>query len=77
MIIDEFIEKYPEFKEYEYRFSDIEPGTILYVDKKEGIYIMAKEGILKVLEIQGENAKRMGTPEFLRGNKVEVVDKFE
>ena len=38
---------------------------------------MAKEGILKVLEIQGENAKRMTTPEFLRGNKVEVIDKFE
>lgn len=74
---NEFIEKYSEFESYEYRFSDIEPGTILYVDKKEGIYIMTKEGILLVLEIQGENAKRMGTPEFLRGNKVEVVDKFE
>lgn len=38
---------------------------------------MAKEGILLVLEIQGENAKRMTTPEFLRGNKIEVVDRFE
>lgn len=74
---NEFIEKYSEFKSYEYRFSDIEPGTILYVDKKEGIYIMTKEGILLVLEMQGENAKRMTAPEFLRGNKVEVVDKFE
>lgn len=73
----EFIEKYPEFKGYEYRFSDIEPGTILYIDKKEGIYIMTKEEILLVLEIQGENAKRMTSPEFLRGNKIEVVDKFE
>lgn len=73
----EFIEKYPEFKGYEYRFSDIEPGTILYIDKKEGIYIMTKEDILLVLEIQGENAKRMTSPEFLRGNKIEVVDKFE
>lgn len=75
--IDEFINKYPEFKEYEYRFLEIDPGTVLYIDKKEAIYIMAKEGILKVLEIQGENAKRMSTPEFLRGNKIEVVDKFE
>lgn len=74
---NEFIEKYSEFESYEYRFSDIEPGTILYVDKKEGIYIMTKEGILLVLEMQGENAKRMTAPEFLRGNKVEVVDKFE
>ena len=75
--IDEFINKYPEFKEYEYRFLEIDPGTVLYIDKKEAIYIMAKEGIIKVLEIQGENAKRMSTPEFLRGNKIEVVDKFE
>ena len=74
---EEFIEKYQEFKGYEYRFSEIEPGTILYVDKKEGIYIMTKEEILLVLEIQGENAKRMTAPEFLRGNKIEVVDKFE
>ena len=74
---DNFIEKYQEFKGYEYRFSEIEPGTILYVDKKIGIYIMTKEGLLIVLEIQGENAKRMTTPEFLRGNKIEVVDKFE
>ncbi|MGN1303215.1 MAG: methionyl-tRNA formyltransferase [Clostridia bacterium] len=75
--IEEFINKYPEFKEYEYRFLEIDPGTVLYIDKKEAIYIMAKEGILKVLEIQGENAKRMPTPEFLRGNRIEVVDKFE
>ena len=38
---------------------------------------MTKEGVLLVLEIQGENAKRMTTPEFLRGNKIEVIDKFE
>ena len=75
--IEEFINKYPEFKEYEYRFLEIDPGTVLYIDKKEAIYIMAKEGIIKVLEIQGENAKRMPTPEFLRGNRIEVVDKFE
>lgn len=75
--IDEFINKYPEFKEYEYRFLEIDPGTVLYIEKKEAIYIMAKEGIIKVLEIQGENAKRMPTPEFLRGNRIEVVDKFE
>ena len=75
--LDEFIEKYQEFKGYEYRFSKIEPGTILYIEPKEGIYIMTKEGILLVLEIQGENAKRMTTPEFLRGNKLEVIDRFE
>ena len=74
---EEFISKYNEFKEYEYRFSNIEPGTVIYVDKKEAIYIITKEGILKVLEIQGENAKKMPVSEFLKGNKIEVIDKFE
>ena len=32
--VESFINKYSEFKEYEYRFSDIEPGTIIYIDKK-------------------------------------------
>ena len=77
MIINEFIEKHPEFKGYEYRFSEIEPGTILYIDNKEAIYIMAKEGILKVLEIQGENAKRMSIQDFLRGNPIKVHSVFE
>ena len=77
LTIDHFVEKYKEFKGYEYRFKEIEPGTILYLDAKEAIYIMAKDGILKVLELQGENAKRMTTPEFLRGNKLEVIDRFE
>ena len=77
LTIDQFIDKYPEFKEYDYRFAEIDPGTVLYVDKNEALYVMAKDGILKILEMQGENAKRMPAPEFLRGNKIEVVDKFE
>ncbi len=75
--VDKFIEKFQEFKDYEYRFSEIEPGTILYIDKKVGIYIMTKEEILLVLEMQGENAKRMSAPDFLRGSNIKVVDKFE
>lgn len=74
---DEFIKKYPEFKEYEYRFKSIEPGTVMYIDKKEAIYVITKKGILKVLEIQGENAKRMPVSEFIKGNKIEAIDKFE
>ena len=74
---EQFINKYEEFKEYEYRFKSIQPGTILYIDKKEAIYVMAKEGIIKVQEIQGENSKRMSVPDFLRGNNISVVEKFE
>jgi len=51
-------------------------GQILLADSKLGLYIKAKEGILKILEIQGENAKRMNVCDFLRGNKLEVRRKI-
>ena len=47
----------------------LENGTVLIADPKEGLFIKTKEGILEVLEIQGENAKRMPIGDFLRGNK--------
>lgn len=52
-------------------------GTILVSDPRDGIFIKTKEGILKVLEIQGENAKRMPIQDFLRGNKIEEFEVFE
>ena len=53
-----------------------EEGTILYSDSKDGLYIKAKDSIVKVLEIQGENAKKMNIQDFLRGNRIEVGQKF-
>ncbi len=50
---------------------EIEPGKVILSNDKVGLYIKTGEGIIKVLEIQGENAKRMGICEFLRGNKIE------
>ena len=67
---EELKNEYPELREYEYKMPDIEPGTVLFSDAKKGLYIKAKEGILKVLEIQGENAKRMSVGDFLRGNAI-------
>jgi methionyl-tRNA formyltransferase len=49
--------------------------VILALDKK-GLFIKAKDGILSVLEIQGENSKKMNIKDFLRGNKIEVGEKF-
>ena len=57
--------------------SNIENGTVIKADSKEGLYIKAKEGIIKVIEIQGENAKKMNIQDFLRGNKIEIGSKFE
>ena len=50
---------------------------MLKADSKDGLYIKAKNGIVKILEIQGENAKRMNIQDFLRGNKIEVGSIFE
>ena len=46
-------------------------------DSKEGLFIKAKDGIIQVLEIQGENAKRMCIQDFLRGNELEEGKRFE
>lgn len=53
-----------------------ENGEVLLSDSKKGLYIKTKDGIISVLEIQGENAKRMNINDFLRGNKIEVGKKF-
>jgi len=56
---------------------ECESGTVLLANEKIGLFIKAKDGIISVLEIQGENAKRMNVTDFLRGNKIEVGEKFE
>jgi len=52
-------------------------GTVILSNPKEGLFIKTKDGILKVLEIQGENAKKMSIGDFLRGNSIEEFEVFE
>lgn len=52
-------------------------GTVLVSDPRDGLFIKTKEGILKVLEIQGDNAKKMPIGDFLRGNQIEDYSVFE
>ncbi len=52
-------------------------GTVIISDPRDGIFIKTKKGILRVLEIQGENAKRMPIQDFLRGNRIEEYQIFE
>lgn len=59
-------------EEINQEMKETEAGTILLVDEKQGLYIKAKEGVIKILEIQAENAKKMQVSDFLRGNKIEV-----
>ena len=57
--------------------SDKEPGTVLVSDSKAGLLIATKDGSISVLEIQGENSKRMSISDYLRGNKILVDEKFK
>ena len=52
-------------------------GVVLLSNPKDGLYIKAKEGIIKVLEIQGENGKKMSISDFLRGNQIPEFEVFE
>ena len=52
-------------------------GEIILSNSKKGLYIKAEDGIISVLEIQGENAKRMNINDFLRGNSIEIGEIFE
>ena len=74
---DELLMEFPELNEYKYKMSDIQSGTVLFSDERKGLYIKANEGIIKVIEIQGENAKRMSINDFLRGNRIDAGTVFE
>ena len=53
-----------------------ENGSVLLSDSKKGLYLKAKDGVIKVIEIQGENAKRMPIGDFLRGNPINEFEIF-
>lgn len=74
---NELLEKFQELEEYKYHLNKMQAGTVLFSDDKKGLFIKANSGILQVLEIQGENSKRMAVGDFLRGNPVGVGNMFE
>ena len=74
---DEIFEMSPELVEYRDRYFELFPGTILFCDDKIGLYIKTIDGALEILEIQGENAKKMDAKDFLRGNKLYAASVFE
>ena len=59
-------------REYDYKLPIIVPGTILLADEKKGLFVKTKDGIIEILELQAENAKRMKVSDFLRGNRLQA-----
>lgn len=55
----------------------VQNGTVIKSNCKDGLYVKALNGIVKVLVIQGENARKMSIQDFLLGNHIEVGNKFE
>ena len=55
----------------------IKNGVVILSDKRNGIYIKTKDGIIKPIEVQAENSKRMSIQDYLRGNNIEEFSIFE
>lgn len=67
--VERFIEEFNYNKE---KLNNKKNGEILLADAKKGLFIKANGGILDILEIQAENAKKMNILDFLRGNAFDI-----
>ena len=73
--------KYTSFSECadidENEINGFKNGTVVLSNPKKGLFIKVKDGVISILEIQGENAKKMDIKSFLVGNNIEVNTVFE
>ena len=75
--VENKLEKMQNAENIEQKLRDqAQAGQVIISDAKLGLYIKAKEGIVKVIEIQGENSKKMNVEDYLRGNKIEIGEIF-
>lgn len=65
-----------QIKELDISIDNTKPGTVLVASDKLGLYVKTKDGVIKLLEIQAENSKKMRAQDFLRGNKIDVGSEF-
>lgn len=75
--IQNFAEEHPEFKNHIDRLRNIMGGTIIFSDSKKGLYVKAKNDIIIIKEVQGENSKKMNIQDFLRGNPLKMGEVLE
>lgn len=52
-------------------------GEVVFADAKNGLVVQAKDGLVRLKDIQLEGAKRMSDIDFLRGRKIEIGYLFE
>lgn len=49
-----------------------EIGSVVCADKREGLYVQAGDGAIRIKQLQIEGAKRMSDVDFLIGHRVEI-----
>ncbi len=74
---EELAEKYNEMNEYMDYIKKMQPGTVLFSNAKQGLYIKCNNDIISVIEIQGENSRKMNILDFLRGNPINAGEIFQ
>ena len=73
--IEDYIELSKSYEHIDYK--NATTGEVLLSNDKVGLYIKTIDGVISVLEIQGENAKKMSIDNYLRGNKISIGERFE
>ena len=63
--------------EFDNEINTFRNGTVVISNNKDGLFIKTKDGLLQVLEIQGENSKKMPIQDYLRGNQINECEVFE
>ena len=74
---EELAQKYNEMNEYMDYIKKVQPGTVLFSNVKQGLYIKCNNDIISVIEIQGENSRKMNILDFLRGNPINAGEIFQ
>lgn len=74
---EELAQKYNEMNEYMDYIKKVQPGTVLFSNVKQGLYIKCNNDIISVIEIQGENSRKMNILDFLRGNSINAGEIFQ
>ena len=74
---EELTQKYNEMNEYMGYIKKVQPGTVLFSNAKQGLYIKCNNDIISVIEIQGENSRKMNILDFLRGNSINAGEIFQ
>ena len=59
-------------KDFDPKYNDSKCGEIVISDKKLGVFVKAKDYLVKIVELQEQNGKRMNTLDYLKGKEIKI-----